>query len=102
MNIRNLKKAMKNSSFLTIGVHNHGYYAINEGDRIIFHKEQLEIANTMFSTFISYKEINRLIIEQIQRETSKHKVIMPTSTKVTRSKFLLSNRFCVRIREIMK
>ena len=64
MNIRNLKKAMKNSSgFLTIGIHNHGYYAINEGDRIIFHKEQLEIANTMFSTFISYKEINRLIIE---------------------------------------
>lgn len=58
------KESHENSSgFLTLGVHNHGYYAINEDDKIIFHKEQLEIENTMFSIFISYKEINRLIIE---------------------------------------
>ena len=64
MNIRNLKKAMKNSSgFLTIGVHNHGYYAINEDDRIIFHKDCLEIKNTIFTTLFPYKKINRLIIE---------------------------------------
>lgn len=64
MSIRNLKKAVKNSNgFLTFGVHNHGYYAVNEGDRIVFHKEYLEIENTEFSTLIAYKEITRLIIE---------------------------------------
>lgn len=62
MNIRKLKKTMKNSSgFLTIGVHNHGFYAINEGDRIVFHKKG--ITNNIFTTYIKYTEINRLIIE---------------------------------------
>lgn len=55
---------MKNSNgFLTIGVHNHGYYAINEGDKLLFHKDYVEIENIDFSTLIAYKEINRLIIE---------------------------------------
>ena len=64
MKIRNLKKAIKNSSgFLTIGVHNHGYYAINEGDRIVFHKKGIDITNNIFTTYIKYIEINRLIIE---------------------------------------
>ena len=64
MSIRNLKKAMKNSSgFLTIGVHNHGFYAINEGDRIVFHKKGVDITNNIFTTYIKYTEINRLIIE---------------------------------------
>lgn len=64
MKICKLKKAMKNSNgFLTIGVHNHGYYAINEGDKLLFHKDYVEIENIAFSTLIAYKEINRLIIE---------------------------------------
>ena len=55
---------MKNSSgFLTIGVHNHGFYAINEGDRLVFHKKGIDITNNIFTTYIRYKEINRLIIE---------------------------------------
>lgn len=62
MSIRNLKKAIKNSSgFLTIGVHNHGFYAINESDRIVFHKKG--ITNNIFTTYIKYTDINRLIIE---------------------------------------
>ena len=64
MSIRNLKKAMKNSSgFLTLGIHNHGYYAINEGDKLIFHKKGVNITNSIFTTYIKYTEINRLIIE---------------------------------------
>lgn len=64
MSIRNLKKAIKNSSgFLTIGVHNHGYYAINEGDKLVFHKKGINITNNIFTTYIKYTEINRLIIE---------------------------------------
>ena len=64
MNIRNLKKAMKNSNgFLTIGVYHHGYYAINEGDRIVFHKKGVDITNNIFTTYIKYTEINCLIIE---------------------------------------
>lgn len=64
MSIRNLKKAMKNSSgFLTIGVHNHGFYAINKSDRIVFHKKGINITNNIFTTYIKYTEINRLIIE---------------------------------------
>ena len=64
MKIRKLKKAIKNSNgFLTIGVHHHGYYAINEGDRIVFHKKDIDITNNIFTTYIKYKEINRLIIE---------------------------------------
>ena len=62
MKIRKLKKAMKNSNgFLTLGIRNHGYYAINEGDRIVFHKKG--ITNNIFTTYIKYTEINRLIIE---------------------------------------
>lgn len=62
MKIRKLKKAMKNSNgFLTLGIHNHGFYAINEGDRIVFHKKG--ITNNIFTTYIKYTEINRLIIE---------------------------------------
>lgn len=62
MNIRKLKKTMKNSSgFLTIGVHNHGFYAINESDRIMFHKKG--ITNNIFTTYIKYTDINCLIIE---------------------------------------
>lgn len=64
MSICNLKKAMKNSNgFLTIGVHNHGFYAVNEGVRIIFHKKGIDITNNIFTTYIKYTEINRLIIE---------------------------------------
>ena len=64
MKIRKLKKAIKNSNgFLTIGVHYHGYYAINEGDKIVFHKKGIDITNNIFTTYIKYKEINRLIIE---------------------------------------
>lgn len=55
---------MKNSNgFLTIGVHNHGFYAVNEGVRIIFHKKGIDITNNIFTTYIKYTEINRLIIE---------------------------------------
>ena len=64
MKIRKLKKAMKNSSgFLTLGIHNHGYYAINEGDKLVFHKKGVDITNNIFTTYINYTEINRLIIE---------------------------------------
>ena len=64
MSIRNLKKAMKNSSgFLTLGIHNHGFYAINEGDKLVFHKKGIDITNNIFTTYINYTEINRLIIE---------------------------------------
>lgn len=64
MSIRNLKKAMKNSSgFLTLGIHNHGYYAINEGDKLVFHKKGVDITNNIFTTYVKYTEINRLIIE---------------------------------------
>ena len=64
MNIRKLKKAMKNSSgFLTLGIHNHGYYAINEDDKLVFHKKGIDITNNIFTTYIKYTEINRLIIE---------------------------------------
>ena len=64
MNIRKLKKAMKNSSgFLTLGIHNHGYYAINEDYKLVFHKKGIDITNNIFTTYIKYTEINRLIIE---------------------------------------
>lgn len=64
MSIRNLKKVMKNSNgFLTIGVHNHGFYAVDEGDIIVFHKKGIDITNNIFTTYIKYTEINRLIIE---------------------------------------
>ena len=64
MSIRKLKKTMKNSSgFLTIGVHNHGFYAINESDKLVFHKKGVDITNNIFTTYIKYTEINRLIIE---------------------------------------
>ena len=42
---------------------NHGYYAINEDDRIVFHKKGVDITNNIFTTYIKYTEINRLIIE---------------------------------------
>lgn len=64
MSIRNLKKVMKNSSgFLTIGVHNHGFYAINEDNKLVFHKKGIDITNNIFTTYINYTEINRLIVE---------------------------------------
>ena len=64
MNIRKLKKAVKNSSgFLTFGVFKHGYYAVNESDKIIFHKKYLEVKSIDFSTLLFYREITRLIIE---------------------------------------
>lgn len=64
MNIRKLKKAMKNSSgFLTLGIHNHGYYAVNEDCKLVFHKKGIDITNNIFTTYIKYTEINRLIIE---------------------------------------
>ena len=41
MSIRKTKKALKNSNgFLTISVHNHGFYAADEGDKIVFHKKR--------------------------------------------------------------
>lgn len=55
---------MKNSSgFLTIDVHNHGFYAINEGNRIVFHNKGIDITSNIFTTYIKYTEINHLIIE---------------------------------------
>lgn len=64
MSIRKLKKAMKNSSgFLTISIHNHGLYAINEYYKIVFHKKCICITNNIFATCIRYTAINRLIIE---------------------------------------
>lgn len=64
MNIRKLKKAMKNSSgFLTLGIHNHDYYAINEDCKLVFYKKGIDITNNIFTTYIKYTEINRLIIE---------------------------------------
>ena len=33
------------------------------GDKLLFHKDYVEIENIDFSTLIAYKEINRLIIE---------------------------------------
>lgn len=64
MNIRKLKKAMKNSSgFLTLGIHNNGYYAINEDSKLVFHKKGIDITNNIFTTYIKYTEINHLIIE---------------------------------------
>ena len=64
MNIRKLKKTMKNSNgFLTLVIHNYGYYAINEGDKIVFHKKSVDITNKIFTAYINYTEINRLIIE---------------------------------------
>lgn len=62
MKIHNLKKVIKNSSgFLTIDVHNHGFYAINESDKLVFHNKG--ITNNIFTTYIKYTDINRLIIE---------------------------------------
>ena len=64
MKILKLKKVMKNSNgFLTISVHNHGFYAINESDKLVFHKKGIDITNNIFTTYIKYTEINRLIIE---------------------------------------
>ena len=64
MNIRKLKKTMKHSNgFLTLGIHNYSYYAINEGDKLVFHKKSVDITNNIFTTCINYTEINRLIIE---------------------------------------
>ena len=55
MNIRKLKKAMKNSSgFLTLGIHNHGYYAINEDGKLVFHKKGIDITNNIFTTYIKF------------------------------------------------
>lgn len=60
MKISKLKKAMKNSNdFLTLGIH--GYYAINEDDKLVFYKKG--ITNNIFTTYIKYTEITRLIIE---------------------------------------
>ena len=65
MSIRKLKKALKNSNgFLTISVHNHGFYAADEGDKIVFHKKGISfsVGNIEYA-YIPYLEINRLIIE---------------------------------------
>ena len=43
MSIRNLKKAMKNSSYYQC----HGFYAINEGD--VFHKKGIDITNSLLT-----------------------------------------------------
>lgn len=52
--ISKLKKAMKNSNgFLTLGIH--GYYAINEDNKVIFHKKG--ITNNIFTTYIKYTEL---------------------------------------------
>lgn len=54
MKISKLKKAMKNSNgFLTLGIH--GYYAINEDNKVIFHKKG--ITNNIFTTYIKYTEL---------------------------------------------
>ena len=55
---------MKNSSgFLTLGIHNHGYYAINEGDKLVFHKKGIDVVHINFSVFIEYVLITRIIVE---------------------------------------
>ena len=65
MSIRNIKKAMKNSSgFLTLGIHNHGYYAINEGDKLVFHKKGVDVVHINFSVFIEYVLITRIILNK--------------------------------------
>lgn len=65
MSIRNIKKAMKNSSgFLTLGIHNHGYYAINEGDKLVFHKKGIDVVHINFSVFIEYVLITRIILNK--------------------------------------
>lgn len=65
MSIRNIKKAMKNSSgFLTLGIHNHGYYAINEGDKLVFHKKGIDVVHINFSVFIEYVLITRIILDK--------------------------------------
>ena len=65
MSIRNIKKAMKNSSgFLTLGIHNHGYYAINEGDKLVFHKKGVDVVHINFSVFIEYVLITRIILDK--------------------------------------
>ena len=37
--------------------------AINEDDKLVFHKKGVDITNNIFTTYIKYTEINRLIIE---------------------------------------
>ena len=65
MSIRNIKKAMKNSSgFLTLGIHNHGYYAINEDDKLVFHKKGVDVIHINFSVFIEYVLITRIILDK--------------------------------------
>lgn len=65
MSIRNIKKAMKNSSgFLTLGIHNHGYYAINEDDKLVFHKKGIDVVHINFSVFIEYVLITRIILDK--------------------------------------
>ena len=65
MSIRNIKKAMKNSSgFLTLGIHNHGYYAINEDDKLVFHKKGVDVVHINFSVFIEYVLITRVILDK--------------------------------------
>lgn len=65
MSIRNIKKAMKNSSgFLTLGIHNHGYYAINEGDKLVFHKKGVDVVHINLSVFIEYVLITRIILNK--------------------------------------
>lgn len=65
MSIRNIKKAMKNSSgFLTLGIHNHGYYAINEDDKLVFHKKGVDVVHINFSVFIEYVLITRIILDK--------------------------------------
>lgn len=62
MNIRKLKKVIKNSNgFLTLGIHNHGYYAINEDNKVIFHKKGIDVIHINFSVFIEYVLITRII-----------------------------------------
>lgn len=64
MSIRKLKKAIKNSNgFLTLGIHRHGYYVINEDNKVIFHKKGLDVINGFITVYIEYVDINRLIIE---------------------------------------
>ena len=62
MNIRNLKKAMKNSSgFLTLSVGDRKLVCISEWNKISYHKKGISIDNT---DYMPYTRMRKVIIEK--------------------------------------
>ena len=66
-------------------------------ETIILIFRSVRVTLTHFKVIQKTLKITLMRLDETQRETIKHKVIMPMSTEVTRIKFLLSNRFCIRI-----